>query len=171
MVRCMLSNSSLPEFLWGEALRTAAYILNQVPSKSVPKTPYELWSGKKPSLHHFHVWGYKAEFRPYNPRSKKLDPKTISGFFVGYCIGSRGSKFYCPSHTTRIIESDRVVYFEDEVNDDPSFVPHEIPFGEEHVVILFPTSHVPYVDVPIVQQPATNQGEHGDQVESEPSCR
>ena len=50
MVRCMLSSSSLPEFLWGEALRTAAYILNQVPSKSVLKTPYELcaaeaWSG------------------------------------------------------------------------------------------------------------------------------
>ncbi|RVW91696.1 hypothetical protein CK203_024165 [Vitis vinifera] len=40
----------------------------------------------------------------YNPQSKKLDPKTISGFFVGYCIGSRGSRFYCPSHTTRIIE-------------------------------------------------------------------
>ncbi|RVW83074.1 Retrovirus-related Pol polyprotein from transposon TNT 1-94 [Vitis vinifera] len=51
--------------------------------------------------------------RPYNPQSKKLDPKTISGFFVGYCIGSRGSRFYCPSHTTRIIELDRVVYFED----------------------------------------------------------
>ena len=44
MVRCMLIHSSLPEFLWGEALKTAAYILNQVPSKSVPKTPYELWS-------------------------------------------------------------------------------------------------------------------------------
>ena len=42
MVRCMLSNSFLPEFLWGKALRTATYILNQVPSKSVPKTPYEL---------------------------------------------------------------------------------------------------------------------------------
>ncbi|RVX08125.1 Retrovirus-related Pol polyprotein from transposon TNT 1-94 [Vitis vinifera] len=167
MVRCMLSNSSLPEFLWGEVLRTAAYILNQVPSKSVPKTSYELWSGKKPSLHHFHVWGCKAEVRPYNPQSKKLDPKTISGFFVGYCIGSRGSRFYCPSHTTRIIESDRAVYFEDEVNVDPNFVPREIPFGEEHVVIPFPTSHVPNMDVPIVQQPATNQGEHGDQVESD----
>ncbi|KAJ9709896.1 hypothetical protein PVL29_001400 [Vitis rotundifolia] len=165
IVRCMLSNSSLPEFLWGEALRTAAYILNQVPSKFVPKTPYELWSGKKPSLHHFHVWGCKVEVRPYNPQSKKLDPKTISGFFVGYCIGSRGSRFYCPSHTTRIIESDRAVYFEDEVNVDPSFVPREIPFGEEHVVIPFPTSHVPNVDVPIVQPPATNQGEHGDLVE------
>ncbi|RVW48989.1 Retrovirus-related Pol polyprotein from transposon TNT 1-94 [Vitis vinifera] len=112
MVRCMLSNSSLPKFLWGEALRTTTYILNQVPSKFVPKTPYELWSGKKPNLHHFHVWGCKAEVRPYNPQSKKLDPKTISGFFVGYCIGSRGSRFYCPSHTTRIIELDRVIYFE-----------------------------------------------------------
>ena len=32
MVQCMLVNSSLPEFLWGEALKTSAYILNQVPS-------------------------------------------------------------------------------------------------------------------------------------------
>ena len=38
MVRCMLVNSSPLEFLWGEALKTAAYILNQVPSKSIPKT-------------------------------------------------------------------------------------------------------------------------------------
>ena len=45
-------------------------------------------------------------------------------------------------------------------------MPREIPFGEEHVVISFPTSHVPNVDVPIVQQPTTNQGDHGDQMES-----
>ena len=44
MVRCMLVNSLLPEFLSDEALKTAAYILNQVPRKSIPKTPYELWS-------------------------------------------------------------------------------------------------------------------------------
>ncbi|RVW22881.1 Leaf rust 10 disease-resistance locus receptor-like protein kinase-like 1.1-like 2.3 [Vitis vinifera] len=116
MVSCKLSNSSLPEFLWGEALRTATYILNQVPTKSVPKTPNELWSGRNRAFTIFHVWGCKAEF-------------------------------------------------EDEVNVDPNFVPHEIPFGEEHVIIPFPTSHVPDVDVPIVQQPTTNQGEYCDQVE------
>ena len=55
MVCSMLSNSSLPDYLWGEALRTTAYILNQVPSKSVPKTPFELWLGKKLNLHHFRV--------------------------------------------------------------------------------------------------------------------
>ena len=121
-----------------------------------------MWSEKKSSFHNFHVWGCKAKVRPYNPQSKKLDPKTIS---VGYCIRSKGSIFYCPSHTTRIIELDRVVYFEDEVNVDPNFVPREIPFGDEHVIIHFLTSHVPNVDVPIVPQPSTNQGKHGDQVE------
>ena len=50
MVRCMLVNSLLSKFLWGETLKTAAYILNQVSIKFVPKTPYELWSKKKQSL-------------------------------------------------------------------------------------------------------------------------
>ena len=67
MVGCMSINSSLPEFLWGEFLKTIAYILNQLSSKFVPKTPYELWSQKKLSLLHFHVWGCKVEVRPYNP--------------------------------------------------------------------------------------------------------
>lgn len=35
MVRCMLANISLLEFLWGDALKTATYILNQVLGKSI----------------------------------------------------------------------------------------------------------------------------------------
>jgi len=123
MVRCMLSHSTLPDFLWGEALKTAAYILNHVPSKSVPKTPYELLTGKRPTLKHFRVWGCKAEVRPYNLEIKKLDPKTISSYFVGYNIGSRGCRFYCPNHTTRIIESDRAIYFEEGSGGDVSMQP------------------------------------------------
>ncbi|XP_041003987.1 uncharacterized protein LOC121249343 [Juglans microcarpa x Juglans regia] len=82
MVRCMLSHPTLHEFVWGETFKTAAYILNQVPSKSVPKTLYELWSGKRPNLHYFRVWDHKVEIRPYNPQQKKLDPKTIIGYIV-----------------------------------------------------------------------------------------
>ena len=55
MVRSMLSNSNLPTSLWTEALKTATYILNRVPTKSVPKTPFELWKGWKPSLRHMRV--------------------------------------------------------------------------------------------------------------------
>jgi hypothetical protein len=50
MVHSMLSYSTLPVELWMEALKTAAHILNLVPTKSVPKTPYELWFGRKPTL-------------------------------------------------------------------------------------------------------------------------
>ena len=109
MVRCMVVNSSLPEVLWGETLKTTTYILNQVPSMYVPKSPYELWSHKKLSIRHFHVWGCKVEVRLYNPQSNKLDPKTISEYFIGYCVGSRGSRSYCLPHTTRVIESDRAI--------------------------------------------------------------
>ena len=50
MVRSMLSNCKLPMSLWIYALKTATYILNRVPSKAVPMTPFELFKGRKPSL-------------------------------------------------------------------------------------------------------------------------
>ena len=50
MVRSMMSQSDLPISFWGYALETAAFILNRVPSKVVKKTPYEIWTGKTPSL-------------------------------------------------------------------------------------------------------------------------
>ncbi|GJZ37120.1 putative RNA-directed DNA polymerase [Tanacetum coccineum] len=65
MVRSMLANSNLPKFLWTEALKTVVHILNRVPSKSVPKTPYEIWTGRKPSLRYLRVWGCPAEAKLY----------------------------------------------------------------------------------------------------------
>ena len=53
MVRSMICHSNLPELLQGEALKTAAYILNRVSTKAAAKTPYELWVGRKPSLNIF----------------------------------------------------------------------------------------------------------------------
>ena len=65
MVRSMLSNSNIPLFLWSEALKTAVYILNRVPTKAVSKTPFELWKGWKPSLGHFHIWGCPSSFKVF----------------------------------------------------------------------------------------------------------
>jgi transposase InsO family protein len=60
MVRRMLSYSSLPLGLWMEALKTVIHKLNRVPSKSVPKTPYELWTSRKLMLNYLHIWGCLA---------------------------------------------------------------------------------------------------------------
>ena len=50
IVRSMMSYSTLPISFCGYALNTAIHLLNLVPSKFVPKTPMELWSGHKPSM-------------------------------------------------------------------------------------------------------------------------
>jgi transposase InsO family protein len=57
IVRSMLRHSTLPISLWMEALKTIVHILNRVPSKSVPKTSYELWTGRKLTLNYLHMWG------------------------------------------------------------------------------------------------------------------
>ena len=112
MVKSMISNSSLPKSLWTYALKTAVYLLNRIPSKAVPKTPFELWTGRKPSLRHLHVWGCPAEARMYNPHEKKLDSRTVSGYFIGYPEKSKGYRFYCPNHSSRIIETGNARFIE-----------------------------------------------------------
>ena len=57
MVRLVMSYSDLSISFWGHAVETTAYILNLVPSKSVPTSPTELWTGRKPSLQHVRVLG------------------------------------------------------------------------------------------------------------------
>ena len=67
MARSMLRYSSLPMELWMEALKIAVHILNRVPSKLVPKTPFELWNERKPSLNYLKVWGCPAEAKLFDP--------------------------------------------------------------------------------------------------------
>jgi hypothetical protein len=84
MVCSMMSYSNLPLTLWMEALKTVIHILNRVPSKSVSKTPYELWTERVPSLKYLRVWGSPTEAKVFNPNIRNLDPKTVSCHFIGY---------------------------------------------------------------------------------------
>ena len=98
-----------------EALKTAIHILNRVPSKLVPKTPYELWTGRVPSLQHFRVWGCPAEANMFNPNIAKLDPKTASCHFIGYPDRSKGFRFYYRDRYTKFEETRHAVFLEDEM--------------------------------------------------------
>ena len=95
MMRSIFSYSSLPTTFWGYALQTAVYILNVVPSKSVPKTPLELWNGRKPSLRHFRIWGCPAHV--LKGKTEKLESRSELCLFVGYPKETRGGLFYSPS--------------------------------------------------------------------------
>ncbi|KAJ9550227.1 hypothetical protein OSB04_014272 [Centaurea solstitialis] len=94
MVRTMMCHSSLPISFWGHALETAAHILNRAPTKSVEKTPYELWKGKKPNISFLKIWGCEVYVK--RPTSEKLKPKSDKCFFVGYPKTTVGYYFYNP---------------------------------------------------------------------------
>jgi hypothetical protein len=96
-----------------EALNTAIHILNRVPSKAMPKTPYELWTGREPSLKHLRVWGRPAEAKVFNPNIGKLDPKTVSCHFIGYPEKSKGFYFYYSDRYTKFVETRHAIILED----------------------------------------------------------
>ncbi|KAJ9568535.1 hypothetical protein OSB04_004501 [Centaurea solstitialis] len=94
MVRTMMCHSTLPMSFWGHALETTAHILNRAPTKSVEKTPYELWKGKKPNMSFLRIWGCEVYVK--RPTSEKLKPKSDKCFFVGYPRTTVGYYFYNP---------------------------------------------------------------------------
>ena len=114
MVRSLLIHSELPTSFWGNALETAIYVLNRVPTKSVPKTPYELWTGRKPSVRHLKIWGCPAHVK--RTSADKLESKTSRCLFIGYPKDSVGYLFYDPSEqkvfcsrNARFLESDYIL--------------------------------------------------------------
>ncbi|KAF3680344.1 hypothetical protein FXO38_02351 [Capsicum annuum] len=87
-------------------------LVSLISSKAVPKTPFELWTGKKPSLRHLYVWSCPTEVRVYNPQEKNLDLRTINDFFIGYPKKSKGYRFYCPNYSMRIVETENARFIE-----------------------------------------------------------
>ncbi|KAK8533064.1 hypothetical protein V6N12_076345 [Hibiscus sabdariffa] len=92
MVRSMMSHTDLPTSFWGYALETAAFTLNRVPSKSVQKTPHEMWTGRRPNMSFMKIWGCKAYVK--HQMSTKLKPKSEKCTFVGYPKETKGYYFY-----------------------------------------------------------------------------
>lgn len=86
--RTMIADSTLPKFIWGEAVRTAAYIINRTPSKSIHAgkfiTPAELWFSKKPDVSKLRVFGSVAYNHIPDEKRNKLDDKCEKLLMVGY---------------------------------------------------------------------------------------
>ncbi|KAK9024881.1 hypothetical protein V6N11_064787 [Hibiscus sabdariffa] len=92
MVRSMMSHTDLPTSFWGYALETTAFTLNRVPSKSVQKTPHEMWTERRPNMSFMRVWGCQAYVK--HQMSTKFEPKSQKCTFVGYPKETKGYYFY-----------------------------------------------------------------------------
>ncbi|CAN0858259.1 Retrovirus-related Pol polyprotein from transposon TNT 1-94 [Linum grandiflorum] len=86
----MLISAGLKSSLWGEAVVTAAYLINRSPSSAISfKTPQEMWTCKKPNLSHLRPFGCTA----YSQISQgKLNPRAQKCVLLGYPEGVKGYK-------------------------------------------------------------------------------
>jgi hypothetical protein len=100
----------------------------------VCKTPYEMWTGRKPTLNYLYVWGCSTEAKLFNLSIGKLDPKTVSCHFIGCPDESKGFCFYYIDRYIKIVETRYTVFLEDEVIRG-STVPREIRLEEKRVCV------------------------------------
>ncbi|GKB28048.1 hypothetical protein Tco_0867449 [Tanacetum coccineum] len=75
--------------------KSAARILNMVPTKKVEKTSYEVWHGKAPKMSYLKVWGYEALVKR-DTLTKPDKRRSIKYIFVGYPKEIMGYSFYYP---------------------------------------------------------------------------
>ena len=102
----MLHHANFSSAYWGEAVLTANYLQNRLPTKSVyNKTPYELWTGRKPNLTHLRTFGCTAYALIPEERRKKsaLSEKSTPCWFLGYPSGIKGYQLQAKSNKSIII--------------------------------------------------------------------
>ncbi|KFD60150.1 hypothetical protein M514_27678 [Trichuris suis] len=96
MAKCMLLDAGLHNRFWGEAVRTAAYLQNRLPSRSVDRTPFEHFLGRKPELGHIRVFGSKVFCLVPKQRRRKWDDKAVEGVLIGYDDATKGYRILDP---------------------------------------------------------------------------
>ena len=97
----MMSCTDLPIFLWGYTLLSAIHLLNWIPSKSVPTTPYELWHGKKSTLGYLKIW--RCPIHVKRQQTDKLEARSFRTHFIRYPKKIMEYYFYLPEDHNVIV--------------------------------------------------------------------
>ena len=93
---CILANT--PKSMWTEAVNTAGFLVNRLPTKSRPNiTPFQLLFDKKPSLDHLRVFGCKVYVLQKEKELTKWASRSTEGIFMGYDEHTKGFRCWIPS--------------------------------------------------------------------------
>ena len=114
MTRSLLKAMKVPNYMWGEAVRHATYIINRVPTRALKnQTPYECLKNRKPSIAHLKIFGCIAHTKIDSGQLRKLDDRSMKLVHLGIEPGTKAYRLYNPT-TRRIIVSRDVVFNEKE---------------------------------------------------------
>jgi len=114
VTRTLLIESSVPSKYWVEALSTAVYLINRLPSKVLNlESPYYCLFHKHPSYHSFHTFGCVCFVHLPPFQRNKLSVQSIKCAFMGYSTSQKGFICYDPS-SNKFRVSRNVIFFENQ---------------------------------------------------------
>lgn len=113
LVRAILSEKKVPKSFWPEAVNWTNHVLNRSPTLAVKDmTPEEAWSGEKPSVKYFRVFGCVGHVHISDAKRTKLEDKSVCCVLLGFSDESKGYRMFDPVSKKIIISRD-VVFEED----------------------------------------------------------
>ena len=125
------------------------YVQNRCPhAKLENKTPQEAWSGRKPVVTHFKVFGSVAYGHVPDHTRTKLEDKSKKFVFIGYDEKTKGYKLMDPINKKVVVNRDVIVDEASEWNCENSLEP--VVEQGRTTTILEPTNNVTNIsdDIP-----------------------
>jgi len=112
VARSMMYHANVPKRFWGDAVQTACYLINRIPTKVLKNlSPFEVLNKSKPHIDHLRVFGCLCYVWVPGEQRNKLEAKSTKAMLIGYSVTQKGYKCYDPA-TRRVLVSRDVKFIE-----------------------------------------------------------
>ncbi|RVW83276.1 Retrovirus-related Pol polyprotein from transposon TNT 1-94 [Vitis vinifera] len=153
VARCLMFSSNVPNYFWGEAILTATYLINRMPSRVLTfQSPRQLFLKQFPHTRAassdlpLKVFGCTTFVHVYPQNHSKFAPRANKCIFLGYSPTQKGYKCYSPTnkrfYTTMDVSFFEHVFFYPKFHvQGESMNEHQVWESHLEVYLLFTQSH------------------------------
>ncbi|CAN7087861.1 unnamed protein product [Brassica rapa subsp. narinosa] len=121
VARSLMFQANVPKRFWSDAVSTACYLINRMPTKVLKdQAPFEVLNKRKPSLEYMRVFGCLCYVLVPGELRNKLEARSRKAMFIGYSTTQKGYKCYDPEarrcynpDTRRVLVSRDVKFVEE----------------------------------------------------------